>query len=286
MILGNYWYYHFPKGLYPYHFFEFVKGLGGHADGPAEIRTCVKVTDPDQLLVSLQELVHAHRDASVMVFHLGPFIAIEVSDYHLFDFEFELCAKIEMMLQDHGATPCTREDLRGGKLIRMKHPDYIRVEFVPKKLFQVVSTDKAPFNAESISLRLDCLIFISAIEPFLEGLLAYAEHWNINTIYYISKEIGPRTNLMLFFSNGRQGVRLQPKQHVDIARIEKELQSLMDQHKVQHKHLSGQGIYPSGDRVTLLNREGGYYTDLEVSLHAEDGGQSDSGSQAEPGGTG
>jgi hypothetical protein len=42
MILGTYWYFHFPTSLYEFDYFEFKNSHGGHADNPAELITNIK----------------------------------------------------------------------------------------------------------------------------------------------------------------------------------------------------------------------------------------------------
>jgi hypothetical protein len=54
MILGTYWYFGFPTGLYEFEYFEFGPGYGGHADNPAELVTYIEVEFPERMIYDLK----------------------------------------------------------------------------------------------------------------------------------------------------------------------------------------------------------------------------------------
>jgi len=283
MVLGNYWSYSFPEGLYPFRFFTGIPSLGGHADSPAEIIARVQVSDADQLLHALETLIAQHRDAYLIVSQRNNFFQIISGGYQLHDFEFELCMQVEEILLELGVSTCTKSDLAGGTTRYLKHPGYRPLRGIQSQLLKLVAGTKGKFQAESNAIRLDCNLPHPEKPSFLEALLAKAEAWNIGIIYYRAQLLEHRTNLMLFFSNGRQGVHLHPKQHVDVEGLEADILVLMDQFDVQPKHQEGQNYYPSVGYTTLLNREDGYIPNLEISLHAESGEKSDSPSAPDTG---
>lgn len=85
MLLGVYWYRYFPEGLYRFDFFIFRAGLGGHADGPAELTATVQAPDPAALLAEVRA-VAAHYPAVRLFGEVhGQFLRLTVGGYTLSD---------------------------------------------------------------------------------------------------------------------------------------------------------------------------------------------------------
>ena len=62
MILGTYWYFGFPTGLYKFEYFEFKKGYGGHADNPAKLVATFETEYPAEIIDDLKRLIDKYSD--------------------------------------------------------------------------------------------------------------------------------------------------------------------------------------------------------------------------------
>lgn len=250
MILGTYWFYAFPDDLYTYDYFKFRKGLGGQASTPAELLTTVIYKNPTILINELSQLIVQHEDAFIFIDQKEEHLRIGTGGYYVHDYEFELCKKIEVLFRKLGVSKSNHNDFQKTEVIRLTNPKEKTIPY-RQKLFQVVGSDIGKHNAESAALRLDCHIKTENKEAFMNDLLSCSDQLNIHVIFYSEKEIETDTNIMLFLTNGRQGVGLQVKQKVNIQSIEEKMEELMLKHQVHLKHLKGIKNYPLGERIFL-----------------------------------
>lgn len=251
MVLGVYWYYDFPYELYSYEFFEYRKGLGGHADAPAELAVNVESDDADDIIESLRKLVDQHEDAFVFIYKLGKSLQIGTGSYNMHDYEFEIALKIEAILKEANAIKVNQNYLKDAELIRLFNENEKRV-WPRKKHFGLVSSSMKKYNAETSCIRFDCNVSADEKDDFLNDILVVTEVANIHVVFYMEKQCGDWYNLMLFFTNGRQGIGLKPKQKVDIELFEKGMETLIEKHTVAIGLIGGfDENYPKGDYIVL-----------------------------------
>ncbi|WP_299255005.1 hypothetical protein [uncultured Cytophaga sp.] len=251
MVLGVYWYYGFPTDLYTFEFLSYRKGLGGHADAPAELLVNVESDNVDSIVESLRALVAKYDAAFVFIYKLGNSLQIGTGSYNMHDYEFEVARKIEAILKDAQAIKVEQHYLNDAELIRLFH-EKDNAAWTLKKHFDRVSSSMKKYNAETACLRFDCNIAASDKEGFLNGLLAVTEAANIHAVFYKEKKCGDRYNLMVFFTNGRQGVGLKPKQKVHLEFLEKGMDTLIEKHAVVIGFIAGfDENYPKGDYIVL-----------------------------------
>jgi hypothetical protein len=135
----------------------------------------------------------------------------------------------------------------------LTNPHFLRLQNKHKELvypsrgyFQVVGSSLRKCNAETIALRLDCnlhSVFKSAFLDEIEGVCASA---NIEVLYYLENEFLEYTNLMLFLTNGRQGLNLQEKKITDIEFLEERIEALFQEYHLRKGHQGGSENYPKG----------------------------------------
>ncbi|MEH0154093.1 hypothetical protein V6R21_08075 [Limibacter armeniacum] len=252
MVLGVYWYYGFPEGLYSYDFFKFRKGLGGFADAPAELMTDISVENTHLLLSDIEKLVSTHKGAYIFVYKSGNHLRIGTGGYMINDFEFELLIKVEDILKNHGTQLISTEKrATDAELIKLSNPADNQALGISKPYLSIVSSSPKKWNAETSSIRFDCNLFSANKEGFLKDLLTITDEANINVVHYLEKRCGDQYNLMLFFTNGRQGRELTQKQKVDIHQFETGLEQLIERYNVLTGHISGFENYPTGKHITL-----------------------------------
>jgi hypothetical protein len=251
MVLGVYWYFGFPDNLYTYDFFTFHKGLGGHADAPAELRANIRVKDADELVHELKVLVDQHAGTFIFVYKSGSDMQVGTGSYSMYDYEFEFALKVEQVFKKQEAKPIADVVLKNAELIRLSNdanPDNTRIS---KKYFQLVGSSLKKYNAETSSIRFDCNISEDTKSNFLNALNSVTAAVNVHVSYYREKKYEDRYNLMLFFTNGRQGIGMNPKQIVDIAAFEKSMEALISTYDIQIGHIGGFENYPQGNPVVL-----------------------------------
>ena len=251
MVLGVYWYFDFPNELYSYEFFTYRKGLGGHADAPAELETIVETDDADGIVEALRALVKEHIDAFVFIYKSGNYLQIGTGGYNMHDYEFEIALKIEEILKNKKAKKVVHDSLKDAELIRLFNEKSKKV-WPSKKHFGLVSSSLMKYNAETSSIRFDCNVSEEEKDNFLNEMLTVTEAANINVVFYKEKKCGERYNLMLFFTNGRQGIGLKPKQKVAIVAFENGMEKLIQKHAVEIGLIGGfDENYPKGDYLIL-----------------------------------
>lgn len=104
---------------------------------------------------------------------------------------------------------------------------------------------------------MDCNLSIYHKATFLADLSELSQSVNINVFYYFDCDFSDRTNLMLFFTNGRQGLNFTEKQYIDITRFEDGVEALLRKHSVQLGHERGNKLYPQNGpiAVQIVDRE-------------------------------
>src|SRR5690606_17484134 len=116
------------------------------------------------------------------------------------------------------------------------------------KLLQSVSSGTGNYNAECTLLRMDCFLPATQTTAFIEALDKITSEEKINTFFYNVCALEDGYNLMLFFTNGRQGMDLQPKQRIDIYSFEEKVEKTLGLHEGTLKHRGGWDYYPKGNK--------------------------------------
>jgi hypothetical protein len=237
MVLGVYWYYGFPAGLYHFDYFSFHPGLGGHADGPAELNATVQVPHPAALLRELQAVAVASPEAPLFAYSVAQTVCLKTGGYGLHDYSFHLAEQVEQRLRQHGATRTADEQLPHAPAMQRLGPAPPAEPFPTLRLLQVVSTRAGQYQAEALLLRLDCRLPRARRAAFVQQLDALSQQADLDVLYYLDHELAQQTNLMVFFGNGRQGVNGQPLRRTDAAALEAAVQQALQAHGGQPGHL-------------------------------------------------
>lgn len=251
MVLGVYWYFHFPEGLYSFRYFTFSAGLGGHADGPAELTARVTVLEPARFAQALTALLARHPDVYFFAYQRGHDFQLVTGDYHLFDYYFELVAELDALLQQENAQPNPAATFTEADCFIRQRPT---TEAGPplRGLLQLGGSRQGKHHAETSALRLDCHLKTARLPPFITALRELTQAANLRVFYYFFHQVKDDTNLMLFFTNGRQGVGGQPRQEVDIQLFEQQVAEVLQAHGGKPEHRGGYHQYPEKGPVVEL----------------------------------
>ena len=107
MLLGIYWYYGFPEGLYSFDFFTYRPGIGGSLGGPAELRTTVHAPNSMALLDQARAVAARYPDGYLDSYAHGALVRLQLDDWALTDYTFHLAGELEQVLRQQQATPTT-----------------------------------------------------------------------------------------------------------------------------------------------------------------------------------
>jgi hypothetical protein len=243
MLLGVYWYYGFPEGLYHFDFFAYRPGIGGSSGGPAELTATVQAPDPAALLAEVRAVAARYPDGYLDVYAYGPLVRLILGDWALTDYTFHLAGELEQVLRQQQATS-TAESLPPDtpRLHRSAPQDPTPPYCYGDGSLQAVASRPRKHRAEVALLRLDCHLPLARQTDFLTALEALCEQFDLDVLYYFDHKMPPQTNLMLFFGNGRQGVGGQPLRYTDTAALKTAVLVSLAAHEGQTKHL---GDYPA-----------------------------------------
>jgi hypothetical protein len=244
MVLGVYWYYGFPTGLYHFDFFAFQPGLGGHADGPAELTATVHAPDPAGLLAEVRTVAARYPEGYLFARSQGPLLRLDLGDYALTDYTFHVAGELEQVLRQQRATLTTESLPTDAPLLRLAAPqDPTPPYSYGDGLFQAVSSGPGKHRAEVASMRLDCHLPQARKADFLAALDGLCQQFALDVLYYFDQAMARQVNLMVFFANGRQGVGGQPLRYTDTAALKTAVFASLAAHDGQPEHL---GKYPAG----------------------------------------
>lgn len=250
MILGTYWYFGFPTGLYNYEYFQFKKGYGGHADNPAQLVTCIETDDPDKLIADLKSLIERYNEGFIFIYQDGNRLKFGTGAHQLYDYDFLLIAEIEKLLKSQCIKLCANDTLNKPTLTRLSNEHAMEIMLYPAKIFlQLVGSDLKKHNAENSKLRLDCNLSSGNKSAYIADLKKAAIEENIQVFFYYNNDFLFTTNLMLFFSNGRQGLNLTKKQVINTRSFEDKVEAIMKRYNVKTGFINSTDHYPQNGPV-------------------------------------
>jgi hypothetical protein len=242
MVLGVYWYYGFPEGLYHFDFFAFKRGQGGHADGPAELTATVRAPDPAALLAAVQAVAARYPEGYIFGKSHGAVLHLDLGDYALTDYTFHVAGELEKVLRQHRATRTTEPLPPDTPLLRLAAPhDPTPPYSYGDGRFQAVSSGPRGHQAQTACLSLSCHLPQARQADFLAALEALCEQFSLDVLYYYDKAVAPDVNLIVLFGNGRQGVGGRPLRYTDTAALRTAVLACLAEHDGQTGHL---GSFP------------------------------------------
>ena len=245
MILGTYWYFDFPTDLYKFDYFEFRKGYGGHADNPAELVATFETENQAEIIDDLKKLIDNYSDGFLFVYTENKKIKIGTGGHQLFDYDFLIIKKIETLLKRHNILLAKNDIFNNPSITRIYKETTQNKLIYPKKGFlQVVGSELKKHNAENSKLRLDCNLEIKHKDKFINEIKEVVNDENIDVLFYYDKDFQEKTNLMIFFTNGRQGLNLTSKKYTDIESFENKIENVIMRNYVNFGHISGFDLYP------------------------------------------
>ena len=243
MVLGVYWYYGFPEGLYHFDFFTHRPGIGGSSGGPAELTATVHAPDPAALLAQVRAVVARYPEGYVDSYAHGPLVRLVLADWALTDYTFHVASELEKLLRQQQATLTSEPLPADTPLLRLAelHDPTLPYDYGEGEL-QAVASRPGQHQAEVALLRLDCHLPLAHRADFLAGLAALGEQFGLDVLYYFDRKLAAQVNLMVFFGNGRQGVGGQPLRYTDPAALKTAVLASLAAHGGQAGHL---GAYPA-----------------------------------------
>lgn len=251
MILGVYWYFGFPEGLYSFDYFKWLPGYGGHVNNPAALGCKVKAPDPDRLLQRLIMLVVEVEEGLITVYRSEDILKISIGSFQLWDYDFLLAEKVEEVLEEENVEMVVATPGRDGELIRVFNKNAKLPVYPRAAVFQLVFSERHASNAECAMLRMDCFLPAKGKAAFIAALDQVSAEENIEVLFYKECAYKGGFNLMVFFSNGRQGMNLQPLQRIAMNRLEKKVAAALHHHGGSVKHEGGWDFYPKGKDVVV-----------------------------------
>lgn len=252
MILGVYWAFKFPEKIYSYDFFKYRGTKGGHAHSPSELFMNCRTKNPDVLIDKLNKVIVDNPFGRLFIYKKEDCLSIATGSYFLFDYDFLLTKKIEEILKSEQITDINETETKGGELIRIVGDKrFHETDSYPKQgFFQLVGSEITDYNSELYSIRFDCNILSSELNNFLSDLKTILNEENITLAFYIDKIADKRINLMMFFTNGRQGLDLNLLITTNACSLENKIENLKSKYSLEFGFVKG--YYPDSKRKEIM----------------------------------
>ncbi|SDJ30974.1 hypothetical protein [Chryseobacterium jejuense] len=251
MILGVYWYFKFPEGLYHFRFFKFFEGNGGHADNEAELIARIQVDSTEDFIGKLEELKTRFKEAFLHLNINGNQLIISIGSHMLFDFHFQCALEIEELLIRENASILDFSIPFKSLSTKTYHPEGNHFGNNEHRFLQIVGSDFKKNNAENLSIRIDCNLPLCDKKIFISDLVRICQEENLNVFYYKDHDFRSHCNLMLFFTNGHQ--KKDSIQTVNLNSFGDKVRQLTQKYPLHFGHLEGLKYYPqNGPNVELM----------------------------------
>lgn len=244
MLLGVYWYYGFPEGLYHFDFFTFRPGLGGHADGPAELTVTVRAPEPTALLAEVRAVADRYPEAYLFAEPHETRLRLRLGDYKLSDYSFHVATELEKVLRRQQVVATPERLPTGVPLLRLAVPHDPTPPYRYGGLLEAVGSPQRRHFAELQALRLDCHLPKTEKPAFLHALAGVSEQAGLEVLYYFDQPYRDLVNLMVFFANGRQGINGQALRYTDVVALEQAVQQQLTAYGGKPDHRGGAKAYP------------------------------------------
>lgn len=251
MILGVYWYYKFPEGLYRFQFFNFLEGYGGHANNAAELAVRVQVNDLEDFIMKLDALKAQFKKAYLFLQINENQLIITIGDYQLFDFHFQFALEVERLLFRENVVVLDHTLPFKAQSNKTYHPESEHFESIEHRFIQLVSSNFKKNNAENFSIRIDCNLPLIDKRNFIEDLIQICRDEDINIFHHQDHDFNDHCNLMLFFTNGRQ--TKDNIQNININSLGGKVRQLTSKYSLHFGHFGGFQYYPrNGPHIELM----------------------------------
>jgi hypothetical protein len=170
---------------------------------------------------------------------------------------FLLIQEVEMLLKNHRAWLTNDQIFSKATFTKLYNTNSTNKTIYQKKDFlKVVGSELKKYNAENSKLRLDCNLQLARKDDFIKELKKIAIEEKLDILYYYDKDFEDKTNLMLFFTNGRQGLNLTKKKYVDTLSFENKVEQTILTHNANYGHISGFDLYPQcGPKIEMIIEE-------------------------------
>ncbi|WP_019946731.1 hypothetical protein [Hymenobacter aerophilus] len=245
MLLGVYWYYGFPEGLYHFDFFTFRPGLGGHADGPAELTATVRAPEPTALLAEVRVVADRYPEAYLFAEPHETLLRLRLGDYALSDYSFHVATELEKVLRRQQAVATPERPPAGVPLLRLAVPHDPTPSYRYGGLLGTGGgSSQGQYHAEHHALRLDCHLPQTEKAAFLHVLAGVSEQAGLEVLYYFDQPYRNLVNLMVLFANGRQGINGQALRYTDVVALEQAVQQQLTAYGGKPDHRGGAKSYP------------------------------------------
>ncbi len=255
MILGTYWFYKFPTGLYKLEYFNFSEGIGGIGYGSSSLYVYLKTKYVESIIEDLNLLIEKYYDGFLCIYYEKQKLKIMMNSYHFFDYDFLFAIEVEEVLKNYNIHLLTNIKLANPSFIRMYNEKNKNKFVYPQKGFlQVVSSGFKKNNAQNLGLRFDCNLSLSNKAEFIVELKNVVNEEKIDVFYFYEKDFNFSTNLMLFFSNGRQGLNFINKKFVDILSFEDKIDNIANIFKQKKGHIGGLDLFTYSKNGPIIEK--------------------------------
>ncbi len=230
MILGPHWFYKRPEGIYPFSYFEFVPGIGGHANDCAEIVCTYATTHGAQIKHAISELVERFPYASCQLKEAEQVQSICIFGYCLYDYDFLFATELEKLLQELGATKTQAKLPRTAEVQNFKGAQRQHSYYSLNKELTYVTTAPLPhlFNAAITSVSCTLSLPSGRLDRFISASRAASGSWNFGYLAVDVKSYRDQSYCSIVATNDRQGLAFQPYRFNDLEKYERELVALID----------------------------------------------------------
>ena len=209
------------------------------------------------MIADLKSLIETYNEGFLFIYQDGHKLKFGTGAHQLYDYDFLLIAEIEKLLKSQRIKLCANDTLNNPTLISLSNEHATETTQYPTKGFlQIVGSDLKKHNAENSKFRLDCNLSPKNKSAYIADLKQAAIEENLQVFFYYSNDFLFTTNLMLFFSNGRQGLNLAKKQVINTSSFENKVEAIMKRHKVKTGHLNSSYHYPqNGPAIEMIVEE-------------------------------
>ena len=254
MILGTFWYFNFPTEIYNLEYFTFKNGYSGYSESESELIANFEANNPEHIILRLKTLIEIYKEGSLYIYEGKKQIIIGTKSYTLFDYDFLLISEIEKILKEENVKIANNKVIENAKYYYIYNEEYQKSRYHWKGRFlQLEREELVNNNGECLKIRLNCHLDIKNKNSFISDLIIVCKENNIGALYYFETNLESDSNLIIFFANGRQGLRLEPKIEINADLFEEKIEFIMKKYLVKNGHSEGLNFYPNSEpKIELM----------------------------------
>lgn len=229
IAIGKSWSYDFPQEIYKLNYFKFSSANGGAGSSPPELKCIFEIKNSEQKFIEeIEKILNIYKDTNLNISKdNNGILKIEIFEWVLFDYDFQLVNKIEETIEKYNFELVTDIDFSKSEVILKNICEVYKDGY--KYLEPTIS-----FSYNPLGIELMCFMEKIKEEKFLEGINELLAEFNFDEVDYYRCQNSEEVNFRIYFKKHHTFLSEKGKYQFDVLDFDKRLFSIFNYLGIQN----------------------------------------------------